>query len=146
MDPLSRFFEYAQEFEKTYVDDDWSRLEKHFATDATYEVGPDPFTCKLVGPKAILRGMKKSVDNFDRKCSERIVDLSSPPVVEGEKVSVDWAVTYRRGDSPPVLLNGRSTARVRDGVIVSLVDELSVSPEASAWLARYGPDLDASYV
>lgn len=147
MDPSSRFMEYAQDFEKTYLDDDWSRLEKHFAPDATYEVKPDPFTCRLVGPSAIFCGIKKSVDNFDRKCRERIVELTSVPVVDGEQVSVDWQVTYRREGAPgEMLLLGRSTARVRDGVIASLADELALTPEAGAWLAQHGQDMDGSYV
>ncbi|HME70466.1 MAG TPA: hypothetical protein VKM54_11450, partial [Myxococcota bacterium] len=35
---LQRFVEYAQAFEKTYVDDDWTRLEPYFAPDAVYRV------------------------------------------------------------------------------------------------------------
>src|SRR6185369_3077312 len=38
MGPMNRFFEYAQDFEKTYVDDDWSRLARYFHPDAVYEV------------------------------------------------------------------------------------------------------------
>src|SRR4030095_10724846 len=36
---LQRFGESAQAFEKTYVDDDWTRLEPYFAPDAVYRVG-----------------------------------------------------------------------------------------------------------
>ncbi len=38
MDPLQRFAAYAADFEKTYQDDDWKRLEGYFAEDAVYEV------------------------------------------------------------------------------------------------------------
>ena len=36
MGTLASFLEYAEDFEKTYDDDDWSRLERHFAPDAVY--------------------------------------------------------------------------------------------------------------
>jgi len=38
MDPLSRFMAYFQDFELTYRDDDWSRLEQYFAPDAVYRI------------------------------------------------------------------------------------------------------------
>lgn len=42
-----RFIAYALDFEQTYDDDDWSRLEHHFAPDAVYEVRNTAFGCRL---------------------------------------------------------------------------------------------------
>ena len=38
MTNLECFAAYAADFEKTFKDDDWSRLERYFAPDATYQV------------------------------------------------------------------------------------------------------------
>ena len=58
MAAMTQFFEYAQDFEKTFVDDDWSRLERYFEPDAVYEVRNVPFGCRLEGRAAIFRGIK----------------------------------------------------------------------------------------
>src|SRR2546429_9325087 len=80
---LDRFLAYAQDFERTYVDDEWSRLEQYFTPAATYEVvGPTP--CKLNGRAAIFRGIKKSLDGFDRKFAERRISVEGTPKAEGD--------------------------------------------------------------
>jgi hypothetical protein len=88
MGTTDTFLGYAQDFEKTYADDDWSRLERYFAPDAVYEVRNVPFGCRLVGPQAIFRGIKKSLDGFDRRMDERTVAVVDGPYVEGERVSL----------------------------------------------------------
>src|SRR5690349_21367083 len=57
MENLPRFMAYAADFEKTLVDDDWSRLRQYFADDAVYEVKAESFGCKLSGPDAIFKGI-----------------------------------------------------------------------------------------
>jgi hypothetical protein len=148
MTPLQRFFVYAQDFEATVKDDDWSRLEQYFAPDATYEVSGDPFTCRLMGREAIFKGIKKSLDGFDRRFATREVALEGAPVVEGDTVSLSWAVTYGRPGSPPLVLHGRSSATYADGRIARLADsyEAPALASASAWLRQHGSDLEPSYV
>jgi hypothetical protein len=36
MNLVDRYQAYAADFERTFVDDDWSRLEQYFTEDATY--------------------------------------------------------------------------------------------------------------
>jgi len=67
MTNLECFGAYAADFEQTYKDDDWSRLDRYFAPDATYQVKGDPFTTNLKGREAIFKGIKKSLDGFDRR-------------------------------------------------------------------------------
>lgn len=67
MDPLQRFGEYASEFEKTYEDDDWARLESFFHPDVTYVVSGSTFDCELRGRATVLSGIKKALDGFDRR-------------------------------------------------------------------------------
>jgi hypothetical protein len=148
MTPLQRFGAYAQDFEQTFKDDDWSRLEQYFAPDATYEVSGEPFACSLEGPDAIFKGMKKSLDGFDRRFATREIALESAPVVEGDTVSLAWAVTYGRAGSPPLVLRGRSTATFAGDRIARLADSYDAAAIAStsAWLREHGADLDPSYV
>ena len=148
MDNLACFMKYAGDFEKTYADDDWARLRRHFADDAVYEVKSDVFPCKLTGPDAIFQGIKKSLDGFDRKFDDREIALTKGPEVDGDTVRMEWAVTYRKAGKSPYVLRGRTEARLRDGKIASMADsyDASVGPEAAAWMEQNGMILDPSYV
>src|SRR5512132_2341033 len=103
MTPLQRFGSYAQDFEATLKDDDWSRLAQYFTPDATYEVSGDPFTCSIRGRDAIFTGLKKSLDGFDRRFATRETGLEGVPVVDGDTVSLSWAVTYTRPGALPLV-------------------------------------------
>ena len=148
MDTLSHFMQYAADFEKTLADDDWSRLRQYFADDAVYEVTSDSFGCKLTGPDAIFKGIKKSLDGFDRKFEGRSIDFTSGPEVAGETLRVGWAVTYRKEGKSPYVLRGSTEARSRDGKIAYMADsyDASVGPDAAAWMQQNGITLDPSYV
>jgi len=145
---MTRFFEYAQDFEKTYVDDDWSRLARYFEPDAVYEVRNVPFACRVEGRDAIFRGIKRSLDGFDRRFAERRPEITDTPAESGDSVSVGWAVTYVKPGAPPFTLRGRSTARYRGERIVHLVDEYpdGMDDEAASWVAAHAPGFDAAYV
>lgn len=148
MDNLARFMKYAGEFEKTLADDDWSRLRQYFADDAVYEVAAEGFPCRLSGPDAIFKGIKKSLDGMDRKFDGRDLDVTSGPEVDGETLRLGWTVTYRKAGKEPYALRGRTEVRYRDGRIAHMKDSYdpSVGPEAAAWIARNGMALDPSYV
>ena len=148
MAAMAQFFEYAQDFEKTFVDDDWSRLERYFEPDAVYEVRNVRFGCRLEGPAAIFRGIKKSLDGFDRRFAERRPEITDPPAEAGDTVSVGWAVTYVKEGAPPFRLRGRSTAHFRGERIAHLIDEYpdGMAAEAETWLGAHAPDFSAAYV
>ncbi len=55
---------YADAFEETLKDDDWSRLEPYFPETAVYEIVGGPFACQLEGRRAIFAGLKKSLDGL----------------------------------------------------------------------------------
>jgi hypothetical protein len=149
MDILQQFMTYAGDFEKTLADDDWSRLEPYFAEDAVYEVkAPSAaFGCRLVGREAIFRGIKKSLDGFDRKFSRRDIDVTSGPEIEGDELRLGWAVTYHREGLTPFVLRGRSAVRYRDGRIAHLADDYDagVEEELRTWQKTSGVALDPSY-
>ena len=147
MNPLECFLVYAADFEKTFVDDDWSRLESHFSDAAVYRVESDSFGCELNGPAAIFAGMKKSLDGFDRTFSGREIAILGEPEVDGDELRVSWTVTYQKDGCPPFVLRGKSLARVCDREIALLVDSYDrrVSAELGDWMRETGTRLDPSY-
>lgn len=146
------FADYAAAFERTFVDDDWSRLTPFFAADAQYEVRGGPYACAISGRDAILTGLRKSINGLDRRCSERQLELTGgPDVVEtdlGHEVSISWRVTYKYKDAPKVVLPGRSAFTVADNVIVAMRDEYNDEElkDVGAWMVAHGEGLDGSYV
>jgi hypothetical protein len=148
MGPTERFLAYAQDFEQTYDDDDWSRLERHFAPDAVYEVRNTAVACRLAGVRAILHGLRKSLDGFDRRLAKRELGLVDGPTEDGDQVTLGWTATYQAAGAPPFVLRGRSTARYRDGVIALLIDEFpdGMDAEAAAWTSVYAPGANPAYV
>ena len=139
---------YAADFEKTFADDDWSRLTQYFSDDAVYRVESDLFGCELTGPQAIFAGIKKSLDGFDRRFDAREIAVIEGPNVDGDEVQITWQVTYQKGAVPPFVLRGASRARLRDGKIVLLVDSYDerVAVEAADWMRQTGVQFDPSYV
>ena len=147
MDVMQQFMEYARDFERTLVDDDWTRLRPYFADDAVYEVKAESFGCRLTGPAAIFAGMKKSLDGFDRKFAKRDIEITSGPEVSGEEMRLGWKVTYTQPGVPPFVLRGESTARYAGGKIAYLCDayDPSVAVEFAAWRRESGVEVDPSY-
>ena len=148
MGPLANFMEYAQAFEQTFDDDDWSRLTRYFAPDAVYEVRNVPFACRIEGREAIFRGIKQSLDTFDRRLPKRTIEVTEPPVEDGETMTVGMAVTYQKPGAPPFVLRGRVFARYRGDVIVEMRDEYAdgIDDAFAAWAREHGQGLSGSYV
>jgi len=147
MTTLERFFLYAGDFEKTYGDDDWTRVRPHFADDAVYEVKALSFGCRLQGPDAIVKGLKKSLDGFDRRFQKRNINVTSGPVIDGDEIRMSWEVTYHKDDLPPYTLRGRSVVRYVDDKIAYLSDlyEPSAEEAARAWQIENGVQFNPSY-
>ena len=148
MSPLKDFIAYAADFEKTYADDDWSRLEKYFTEDVVYEVrGAEAYSCRIKGRDAMFAGMKRSVDGFDRRC-ERTGGLRGTPSEDGDRATISWTVSYTRGDSPEIQLLGRSEVEFSEGRIQRMVDTFEEfdGPAYQKWMENYGEGLNASYV
>jgi hypothetical protein len=144
---LQRFVEYAQAFEKTYVDDDWTRLEPYFAPDAVYRVvGSTSWDCEVRGCAQVLAAIRKFVNEFDRKCT-RTVRPAGAPLVGADSVRVTGVATYTRGDSDELALQIEMIAQYRDGRIIRLSDVFPAENEARvrAWIERWASDLQPSY-
>ena len=83
-----RYQAYADAFEESFVDDDWSRIEQYFTEDAVYEGDPEDAR----GRAAVLAKLKGGVDAFDRKMDKRTPDFQAP-TVDGNTLTMKWAVT-----------------------------------------------------
>ena len=148
MDVLHRFAAYAADFEKTFEDDDWTRLEGYFAEDAIYTVKGTPFDCEVRGRDAIFRAIKKSIDGFDRRFDKREIEPDGPPVVEGNRVTFSGSGRYEKRGVDTLSIQLSETAELDGtGRIVSLED---VYPEGQdemlRWLERYSAKFDPTYV
>lgn len=147
MDILQSFLAYAGDFEKTYADDDWSRLHRYFTDDALYDVQAQSFGCELEGPEAIFKGIKKSLDGFDRRFTERKIDVTGAPEIAGDELRMAWKVTYSKEGLSDFVLRGRSLVRYRDGKIAYLSDRYdpSIEDEFAEWQRQNGVQLNVSY-
>lgn len=148
MDNLTHFLAYAGDFETTYKDDDWNRLRTYFTDDAVYEVKGLGIDCRLAGPATIFKGIKRSLDHFDRTFATRKIAITSGPDVVGGVIHIGWTVTYGRDGLEPFALRGRTEVRYRDGKIAYLGDsyDASMEKDAADWSARNGFSVDPGYV
>jgi hypothetical protein len=140
MSILERFRAYADAFEQSYEDDDWSRIEQYFTEDAVYEGEPD-----AVGRDAVLAKLKGGVDGFDRTMDSRAPDFQAP-AVDGDTLTMRWAVTYTKAGVPDLAISGLETAVFQGDRIARLRDDFD--PEAQKamgeWMAKHGSTLGGS--
>jgi hypothetical protein len=142
MSLLKRFARYAEAFETTYDDDNWSRLKEYFTDDVIYEAKP-PLAASATGVDAVLEHFRNSVNAFDRKFRERRLLPTRPPAEEDDHVVMEWEATYEAPGAPELRLAGTETAFFRGDRICRLEDEFA--PDAGevvgAWMATHGPKL-----
>ena len=136
-----RFLAYANAFEITYEDNDWSRLEQYFTDGATYNsgLGEDAH-----GRAAVMTKLKGAVDGFDRLMETRVVDFT-PPVTEGDTVRTHWTARYSKPGVPDVQFGGTEYAQFEGDRISRLWDELDPGSEEALnnWLAQHAESLSA---
>jgi len=147
MELVERFQKYAEEFEKTYGDDDWSRIAPYFAEDAVYVVRDMPiFLTDAKGRDAVLAALKGSIDGFDRRCASRSLELTTPPSVADQTVTIHWRGTYTLGGAPTLDFAGIEEAHFNEaGEIVRLVDiyEGEAIRTVGRWIEEHGDKLKA---
>jgi len=136
---LDRYQAYADAFEESFADDDWSRIEPFFTENAVYEGDPD-----ASGRDAVLAKLKTGVDNFDRRMDSRAPDFQTP-TVSGDTLTMRWAVTYTKAGLPDLVISGVETAVFEGDRIARLTDEFD--PEAQKalgeWMAKHGAALQS---
>ena len=142
---LPTFMAYAAAFEQTFADDNWQRLAPFFAEDATYEVSGLPGGGKMHGRDAIFRGMKKSLDGFDRRVASRQIVPTAPPSEEGDRVTLKGYVRYVR-DGAPLDLHATIVVEFANGLITRMHDTFALDAAALAWFQQHAHGLDGSYL
>ncbi len=128
---------YAEAFEESYEDDDWSRIEQYFTEDAVYEGDPD-----ARGRDAVLAKLKSGVDAFDRRMDSRTPDFQEPSV-EGDTLTMKWKVTYTKAGAPDLAISGLEQA-IFEGDRIKLLRDV-FDPEAEKamgeWMQQHGASL-----
>jgi hypothetical protein len=145
MSIIDRYRQYAEAFEATYEDDDWTRLEAYFAEDATYDTGQGP-DATVTGREALLGHLKTSLDSFDRKLDSRELEFIGDPREEGDRVIVGWEARYTKAGAPDLVLSGTEVAEFSGDRIKRLRDEFdeSATQALQDWMAKYGKLLASS--
>jgi len=135
----NRFMEYAQAFEATFEDDDWSRLEPFFTEDAVYRAPPDE---DAHGRDAVIAKLKGSVESLDRRMDGREAALQMP-LIDGDTLRVHWQVSYSKAGCPDLVISGVETAEFEGDRIRVLEDKFDSEAEArfGEWMAAYGGGL-----
>ena len=132
-----RYQAYADAFEESYVDDDWSRIEQYFTENAVYDGDPD-----ARGRDAVVAKLRGGVDAFDRKMDKRTPDFRTPSI-EGNTLEMKWTVTYQKAGAPDLVISGVETAVFEGDRIAHLRDDFD--PEAQKamgeWMAKHGAKL-----
>lgn len=148
MDVLKLFLTYAADFEITYKDDNWDRLHQYFNDQAIYEIVSPSMPCTLTSPTEIFRGIKKSLDGFDRRYDSREIAIGNDLKTDDSTLSASWSVTYIKGELPPFVLKGKSVCTFRDNKIEKLVDTFDAQNEQALmdWVTQTGFNVDPSYV
>ena len=137
MSILDRYQAYADAFEESFVDDDWSRIEPFFTEDAVYEGDPD-----AQGRDAVLAKLKTGVDAFDRRMDSRTPDFQTP-TVEDNQLTMKWSVTYTKAGLPDLLISGVEVAVFEGDRIARLRDIFDPEAEKAMgqWMAQHGAAL-----
>jgi|GEM_PF-838700 len=141
---INTFESFAADFEATIEDDDWSRLEKYLAEDATYlNVGtPDP---KCEGRDAILAFLKADVANTDRRFDTRSLIALTRPTAEGNRLSRQWRCTYTLAGAPDLVVDGEARYLFEGDLIKEIEEEVTKASmqKFGEWMQKYGDRLRA---
>ena len=132
-----RYQAYADDFERSYEDDDWSRIEQYFTEDAVYAGDPD-----AVGRDAVIAKLNGGVNAFDRKMDSRTPDFAKPEA-DGDTVTVRWKVTYTKAGAPDLVIRGTEIAVFEGDRIAHLRDEFDPEAEKQMgeWMGAHGSKL-----
>jgi hypothetical protein len=137
-----RYLAYADAFELSLADDDWTRLEQYFTEDAVYRPDGTPDS-DVTGRDAVLARLKGGVDQFDRRMDSREIRFTAEPQTDGDRVSVRWQVKYTKAGKPDVEIFGTETATFQGDRICLLSDEFDADAQAAieSWIKEHGPSL-----
>jgi hypothetical protein len=138
------FESFVADFEATIQDDNWSRLEKYLAQDATYlNVGGPDSRCK--GRSEILAYLRKDVSNTDRRFDTRTLVALTPPTTDGNRLTRRWRCTYTLAGTPYLEMEGEARYLFEGDLIKEIEEELTTASmqKVNEWMQKYGEILRA---
>lgn len=121
MNLIERFQAYADDFELTFVDDDWTRFERYFTEGAVY-LTQGPHGARAEGRHALLEALRRAVLNFDRRCDSRTLETTRGPEQIANQVHREWAYTFTRAAAPDLRISGSERA-LYEGDRICLLEE-----------------------
>jgi hypothetical protein len=136
MNIQERFLAYADAFEVSYEDNDWSRLAQYFTEQASYDSGDGE---PAQGRDAVLAKLEGAVDGLDRRMNSRSVELQAASV-QDSTVVVPWTARYTLAGAPELEIDGTEYARFEGDRIAELRDEFKPGTVEmlGAWLSEHG--------
>lgn len=147
MDALQLFGAYAADFEETFVDDDWGRISNRFDPNIIYLVTGSPYDCELTGRDAVLAGLKKALNGFDRRFENREISANGQPGVEPGKVTFPVNCLYEKNKLPA--LKFALTEKVEfnsEGLITLIHDDYPDGQDhVNEWLDHNKMEFDPTY-
>ena len=133
MDLVERFEAYAADFELTFSDDDWTRLNRHFTDDAVYSTPANGL--RAAGRTKVLATLRAAVSGFDRRCDTRRLATTKGPWQSGNEVFRNWAAKFTLAGAPDLEIDGLERAKFRGEQIELL--EVTLTSETLARLMNY---------
>lgn len=141
MDLAARFEHYADDFDRTVQDDDWSRIRTYFTEDAVREEHMPPLmSFRHRGIDEIIDQWRVMVANFDRRFDRRVLVRLGPAQQDGLVVTLHWVGIYSIGDTPALLGEGVEIARFRGDRIEHLESKATddTVERDIQWATKYG--------
>jgi hypothetical protein len=132
-DLIERFEAYAADFERTFLDDDWTRLEQYFTEDATYSTPANGL--RASGRQTVLGILRAAVSGFDRRCDSRSLVTTQGPHVAGDEVRREWSGDFTLAGAPGLRIEGSERAVFRGDRILLL--EVSLTQDTLSRLVRW---------
>jgi hypothetical protein len=125
MSTLDRFKEYSAKFEEVFHSRNWTELESFMDEAVTYEIiSEPPFNARFEGREAVINGLRKSVDQLDRRFDERTPDIVDGPRVRGDNLWFSWITTFSVANAPEFMLNGEEAITYKDRKIIAIEDRI----------------------
>ena len=141
---VDRFERFAAAFEAAVEDDDWSRVGKHLAENATYlNVGGTD--SKIEGREAIKAFLQADVSSTDRRFDTRTLIALAPPGVNGNRLSRRWRCIYTLAGVPDLVVEGEARYLFQGDLIKEIEEELTAvsKQKMQEWMQEYGDRLRA---